>query len=109
MLRQCRYTPSTFPLTPIWGSKVSHFPALVPIQLGFSPSKSLQGKLITDDGNIQIQHDDKPMDFTVEGVTELLGGLDEYAGVARSMARNERVESLLQRDDTSPQSHFGIR
>ena len=65
---------------------------------------------LDDNGNIQMLHDDKSVDFTVEAVAEFLGGVDKYAGVVRAMARNETVETgqqPAQRD--GPSAHFGIK
>lgn len=64
---------------------------------------------LDDEGSIQMLHDDKPVDFSLEGITEFLGGVHKYAGVVRAMARNETVETKSQTRQEKPQTHFGIR
>ena len=65
---------------------------------------------LNDDGNIQMLDGDKRVDFTVEGVTEFLGGVEKYAPFTRSLARNETVQTEQQQEgDDKRKMHFGIR
>lgn len=65
---------------------------------------------LDDDGSIQmLGQDDKAVEFTVEAVTEYLGGVEKYAGVVRAMARNETVDTVSQSTREDPKTHFGIR
>ncbi len=64
-----------------------------------------------DDGSIQmLVADDKAVEFTVEAVTEFLGGVDKFAEVTRALARNEAVSSSSPTATTDgAKTHFGIR
>jgi hypothetical protein len=63
---------------------------------------------LDDDGKIQmLGSDEKAVEFTVESVTDFLGGVDKYAGFVRAMAHNKTVDTPNKGDP--PKTHFGIR
>lgn len=64
---------------------------------------------LSDDGKVQMLDGDKPVEFTVEAITRHLGENEKYAGVVRSMARNESLAERKTQADNPPDVHFGIR
>ena len=74
---------------------------------GLSPYYTFE---LDDTGSIQmLDADDKAVGFTVEAVTEYLGGADKYAEVVRALARNETVDTTSKPKRKNAKTHFGIR